>query len=129
MTFVNTGKNQIRNFLANEAPTTPRPAYMALGSVGSPIFTSTDNALRYEPDGARRTFDSDTGSSIDREVEFEMILPSTEPSGLMPITLREVELSSGSPANTGSVYTLSTTAGISKTTDVEIQTIVGVRIL
>lgn len=129
MVFVDSGKNQIRNFLADITPSTPRPAYMALGSVGSPIFTSTDNALRYEPDGSRRGFDSDTGSSLDKQVEFEMILPSTEPSGEMPITLREVELSSGSPANTGSVYSLSTTAGITKTTDVEIQTIAGIRIL
>ena len=128
MVFVDSGKNQIRNWMGNTGPTNPRPAYMALGSIGSPLFVSNNSGLRYEVDNTRRVFDSNTGSSYNKLIEFEMILPTTEPSGLMPVYLRECELSSGSPYNALSVYSLSTFAGIEKANNIELQTIVGVRI-
>lgn len=99
---------------------------MSLGSVGSPDFTSSATGLRYEINNTIRAFDST--SRENQLVEVEMILPSTQPAGLMPINIREVIVGTGSPINAASIYSANITATVSKTSDVELQTIVGFRI-
>lgn len=127
MVYVNSGKNLIRDYLAGTI--TGSPSYMAMGSVGSPAFTVDNSALRYEVWETTRTFDSRRKS--DREIELEMILPSTAAGGSAgsTVTLRELVISSGSPFTAGSTFSLSTFFDISKTPDVEIQSIVSYKIL
>lgn len=127
MVYVNSGKNLIRDYLAGTI--NGSPSYMAMGSVGSPAFTVDNSALRYEVWETTRTFDSRRKS--DREIELEMILPSTAAGGSAgsTVTLRELVISSGSPFTAGSTFSLSTFFDISKTPDVEIQSIVSYKIL
>ncbi len=121
MVFVNVGKNLVRDWLGGLSVNPP--LYMALGSVGT-TATVDDTQLGSEIPETRRDLDS-VSTSDDRLVEFEMILPSTVPSS-QPVNIREVALFDGSP--TGSMYTHDTFTAVEKTQDVELQTIIGVRI-
>jgi len=112
------GKNLIREWLANNAPTPP--AYTAVGS-DSTIAGVDDTDLNGE--FARRAFDS-IDNNNNRLVEFEMVLPTTVPATTE--TLQEVGVFNGSP--TGSIFTRNTFAAITKTTDVEVQFINSIRI-
>lgn len=117
--FTNTGKNIIRDWLGSKFPNPPY--FMALGSVGT-TPTVSDTVLGSEI--IERNFDS-INTNNDRLVEFEMILPSTSPT-TQPVNLREVGLFNGSPV--GSMFSHNIFTTISKTTDVELQSIVAVRI-
>lgn len=122
MVFVNDGKNCVRDWLGGQV--VGSPSHMAIGSSSTTAY-STDTALGSEINRTRRIFDSITRT--DKYVELEMILPSTEPSGLMPITMREVGVFNGSP--TGSMFTRRTFAGIEKNENIEYQTILSLKIL
>lgn len=118
--LTNLGKNLIRDWMGSVFPNPP--SYMALGSV-STAATVDDTALGSEIPETKLGFDSISKS--DRMVEFEMILPSTAPSS-QPINIREVGLFDGSPI--GSLYTHNTFTAVEKTEDVELQSIIGVRV-
>jgi len=121
MVFTNIGKNLVRDWLGSKFPNPP--LYMALGSVGD-TATADDTQLGSEIPETRRGFDS-INTSNDRMVEYEMILPSTVPSS-QPVQIREVGLFDSS--SSGSMYTHDSFTAVEKTQDVELQTIIAVRI-
>jgi len=121
--FLNQGKNNIRDLLVGSF-VIGSPSYAAVGSDGTnPVSTNT--TLGSEINRTRRVFDS-KNSAVTKQVEFEMILPSTEPSGIQPIFTREIGIFTGSP--TGSIYSRSVFSEFEKTGDIEVQYIVAYRI-
>jgi len=120
--FVKDGKNIIRDWLSGGQVN--HPTYAAIGSIGT-IEAGSSTGLLYEITAIRRPFDS--LSIQDQQVEFEMIVPSTDPVGEMPIYFREIGIFNGSP--TGSMFSRSAFAEIEKTEDIEFQTITAFRII
>ena len=120
--FVTGGKNIIRDWLSGGQVS--RPTYAAIGSIVT-TEAGSSTGLLYEIDRLRRPFDS--LSIQNQQVEFEMIVPSTEPVGAMPIYFREIGIFNGSP--TGSMFSRSAFAEIEKTEDIEFQTITAFRII
>jgi hypothetical protein len=118
MTFTTVGKNLIREWLAGQCGSAVAPSFIGLGS-SAVAPTVADTTLSYEE--VKRHYDSsDRGN--DRLVEFEMICPST----VGVFEAREMGIFNGSP--TGSMFVRNIFAMVNKTSDVELQTIAGVRI-
>jgi len=97
--------------------------YAALGSDNT-VNSGSEVSLGSEYGRTRRPFDS--VNVLQNSVEFTMILPSTEPSGLQPCTFRELGVFTGSP--TGSMFSRSTFYNVDKNDNLEYQTIMQVRV-
>ena len=121
--YSNVGKNMVKGYLGGTTGI-GSPSYAALGS-SSTASAVTDTALGSEWDRTRRTFDGRI--LTDKQVELEMILPSTAPSGLMPCNLTEVGIFAGSP--TGSMFSRATFAPIEKNENVEFQSLITYRVI
>ena len=122
--FVNDGKDIITNFLLGSNLTYNPPAYMAAGSDITAV-TVNDTGLGSEYLLTRQGFSSQTKQS--NQVELEMVLDSTEPSDSMPCMMREVGVFDGSP--TGSLFSRNIFAELEKTTDIEMQFVIGIRVI
>lgn len=120
MVFTNEGRNKVRDELSGLG------LFTATGSVGSPAFTAGDVDLGSEI--ARTNQSAGTVRVQDRLVEFESVLPTTEPAGIQPIFTREMGLFDGSPTNTSLSLALAKIPEVEKTPDVEQQNVFGIRV-
>lgn len=122
--FLNQGKDVLANFLLGSNLSYDPPSYIAVGS-SSTAVTLNDTALGSEYNLTRQGFSSQTKQT--NQVELEMVLATTDPSDSMPCMIREVGVFAGSP--TGSIFSRNTFAELEKTTDIEMQFVIGYRVI
>ena len=122
MVFTDVGVESVRNYLGNQSPNVP--THIAIGSDGTtPV--STDTALGSEFESYRFAFDSVTSGA--GYVEFEAVIPSTQPTE-QPTNIYETGLFDSDTANAGSMFGRSDFNGVWKADNVEMQAIIRLNI-
>jgi len=123
MTFTDTGVEIVRNFLGDQSPGVP--TYIAIGSDGT-APTAADTSLGSEYESSRYTFASTSSGA--GYIEFESVIPSTQPTE-QPTYIYEMGLfDNNASANTGSMLSRSDFVGFWKADNIELQAVVRLNI-
>ena len=116
------GKNEIRDLLLGSGT---KPTHIMIGS-GDTAPTASDTQLDYEIPNTREAFSSVVTS--DKQIDFEHVMNSAEPSGQMPVYFREIGLSNSPNLNSGDLFCRSTFTELQKTTSMEVQSTITLKI-
>jgi len=123
MVWTDVGTEVVRNWLGNQAPGVP--SHIGIGS-DSTTAAVTDTSLGSEFTGQNRYAFESTASGTGY-VEFESIIPATEPSE-QPTYIREMGLFDNATVETASLFNHNTFVGFNKTENAELQAVIRLNI-